>query len=224
MTMARGSAAATPSPNQNRANSLFVTGGHNTQGSSINTGDVLTENGWQKLPSPLLLEMKGHCMVLLNSTTVFIIGGFLDGTPYSTKTFYFDTENNEWVAGPKLLTGRSYHSCGKLRENNESSLFSVIVAGGYNTVHILSVEILDSGASEWRMGFNLAVGIWAASMVEDKMGGVLLIGGNNKSLPLNTLYRLPHANSDWILLPQKLKVSRSFATAFLVPDEIANCN
>ena len=74
------------------------------------------------------------------------------------------------------------------------------------------------------MGFNLTVGIWAASMVEDKMGGVLLIGGNNKSLPLNTLYWLPHANSDWILLPQKLKISRSFATAFLVPDEITNCN
>ena len=85
-----------------------------------------------------------------------------------------------------------------------------------------SVEILDFGSSAWRTGPSLPFGISGASMVEDLFGGVVLIGGNNGKR-LDTLYQLSHANSEWILMPQKLKVARQRAAAFFVRDEITNC-
>ena len=125
-----------------------------------------------------------------------------------------------WVAGPKLLAGRQLHRCGKLQKESGSSQESVIVAGGYGRT---SVEILDNGASEWRTGPSLPYNIFGASMIEDSSGGVVLIAGRNGT-DLNTLYQLPNANSEWILMPQKLKVARHFQTAFLIPDEITSCN
>ena len=40
------------------------------------------------------------------------------------------------------------------------------------------VEILDDGASEWRLGPNLPLDVHAAPLVQDPSGGVLFIGGS----------------------------------------------
>ena len=225
-------AAATPFPYPNEAHSLFVTVGYNGPFGHLNTGEVLTDAGWQEFLPYLPVTIVGHCMVLVNSTTVLVIGGLQnDEESPSLKTFYFNTENGNWIDGPNLLSNRYRHSCGKLQEESESSQYSVIVAGGYNgpffshenqTYCMSSVEILDFGASAWRKGPSLPFGISGASMVEDLFGGVVLIGGNNGEC-LDTLYQLSHANSEWILMPQKLKVARQWATAFFVRDEITNC-
>ena len=220
MTTSRVYAAASQSPYPNRQQSLFVSGGYNNQDSDLNTTEVLSDQGWQELPFPLPVRSYYHCMVLFNSTTVLLIGGRQNGEPDSPNSFFFNTENEIWVEGPKLLSGRQIHSCGKLLKDNASSQFSVIVVGGRAKA---SVEILDVGATEWRNGPNLPFAIYEASMVEDTFGGILLIGGNNGTY-LDTIFQLPRADSEWILMPQKLKVARSHATAFLVPGEITNCN
>jgi len=55
-------------------------------------------------------------------------------------------------------------------------------------------------------------------------GGVILIGGNsNSGEKINSIYHLSDANAEWTEMTQKLKTGRSFANAFLVPDEITNC-
>ena len=187
------------------------------------TMEVLSDDGWQELSTHLPHAVGLHCMVLLNSTTVVIIGGWQAGYPDSPHTYFFNTENEKWTRGPGLLRGRIAHSCGKLRKDSGSSEMSIIVAGGLFSIFLSSVEILDFGATEWRAGPSLPSGIQGASMVEVSSGGVVLIGGYNGTV-LDTLYQLSHANSEWVLMPQKLKVGRSGATAFLVPDEITNCN
>ena len=219
MTTARIVAAATQSPYPNQRQNLFVSGGDNNQ-DFLNTAEVLSDQGWQELAFPLPVKIAYHCMVLFNSTTVLVIGGVQNGISSSPNSFFFNTENEIWVEGPKLSFGRHHHSCGKLLKDNRSSQFSVIVAGGYGKS---SVEILDVGASEWRNGPNLPYPIYYASMVEDPFGGIFLIGGDNGTY-LDTIFQLPHPDSEWILMPQKLKVGRKFATAFLVPGEITNCN
>ena len=196
-----------------------MTGGY-TGFSSLDTAEVLSDGGWQDFSISLPVTIYAHCMVFVNSTTVMIIGGIQNGVGDSPNTFYFNTENEKWVAGPKLLSGRQQHSCGKLQRESGSSQESVIVAGGYGTK---SVEILDNGASEWRTGPSLPYEICDASMIEDSSGGVVLIAGYNGTY-INTLYQLPNANSEWILMPQKLKVARYRQTAFLIPDEITSCN
>ena len=226
LTSPRAWAAATPSPFPKEAHSLFVTGGYHYPEGDMNTMEALSGGGWQELLPRLPVEIVDHCMVLVNSTTVMIIGGFQNGEyNYSPNTFYFNTENEKWVEGPRLLSSRISHSCGMLQKDRGSSEKSVIVAGGNNETHpfLSTVEILDFGESEWRTGPSLPSALTGASMVQVPSGGVLLIGGQNEIL-LNTIYQLSDVNSEWVLMPQKLKVGRSYATAFLVPNEITNCN
>ena len=221
MTTPRGFAAASPSPYSN--DDLFVTGGRIFNGDEgLNTSEVLSDGSWQQISTPLPKTIFRHCMVLLNSTTVLVIGGIQDEYN-SPNTYFFNTKSEEWVAGPRLLYGRDSHSCGKIKKDSQSNQESVIVVGGWNVPLMSSVEILDAGASVWRTGPNLPIGITEASMVDDPFGGVVLIGGYNEK-HLNTLYQLSHANSDWILMSQKLKIGRFGATTFLVPNEITNCN
>ena len=218
-------ASISQSPYPNGTNNLFVTGGNNV-GGDLKTAEVLTDSGWQKLPSSLPVRIAKHCMVLLNSTTVLIIGGRQNKEDFSPNTFYFNTEYEKWIEGPKLMFGRMYHSCGMLQKDSQSLQSSVIVAGGRGNIEILStVEILDVGASDWRAGPNLPLPILSTSMVEGPSGGVLLIGGykNGHGL-LKSIYKLSHANSEWVLMPQKLRAAAWRSTAFLVPDEITNCS
>ena len=220
--------SGSPYPN----GTIFVTGGFdlNFVRKHLDTAEVLTDSGWQQLPTFIPVTIHSHCMVLINSTTVMIISGEQNFAKFSRNTFYYNTANEKWIEGPKLLFGRHDHSCGMVQTDSQNFQLSVIVAGGGDQGphfdeggYLSSVEILDVGASKWRAGPNLPLAIKGASIVESPSGDVLLIGGNSVNR-LNTIYKLSHANSEWILLPQKLKVGRSDATAFLVPDEITNCN
>jgi hypothetical protein len=54
--------------------SHFITGGISGHNDSLTSTEVLDETGWHlKLP-PLPIPISDHCTVLLNSTTVMVIG------------------------------------------------------------------------------------------------------------------------------------------------------
>ena len=196
----------------------------------------MTKDGWELLLPSLPAPSFYSCMVLLNSTTAFLIGGVFAGQPpqarqdYSPKTYLLNTAANsqEWIQGPILNIGRDYHGCARIRKDNSSHQFSVIVVGGGNQGGpLLSVEILDEGASEWRNGPDLPFGIRFGSLVEDSSGGVILVGGeSHETRYLQTLFRLSDAGNDakWKEMPQKLKFGRNRHTSFLVPDNIASCS
>jgi hypothetical protein len=204
---------------------LFITGGITTE--------VLTEQGWKKLwqRSPFG-TMYAHCSVLVNPTTVMVIGG-AQSYQYSNKTYFFNTENEIWSEGPQLKNKRRGHSCGTIRKNSQSQEFSVIVAGGWDSNKIFSsVEILDPGSNEWRKGLDLPFGITDAQMVADPNGGVVLVGGRKAAYHypfkkyLDTLYQLPHggADTEWFEMEQKLETGRAEHVAFLVPDSLVDCS
>ena len=63
-------------------------------------------------------------------------------------------------------------------------------------------------------------------MVEDATGGGLLVGGHSdEDQYLDTLFQIPNVgeDSDWIELPQKLKMGRFLHSAFLVPSATTSC-
>lgn len=169
-------------------------------------------------------------MVLLNSTTAFLIGGQQQYEHVKPNSYLLNTAANskEWIQGPSLKQGRNDHSCGRIRKDASNIEFSTIVVGGYDDGKILkSVEILDDGANEWRSGPDLPFGIRYASLVEDPSGGVILVGGSSDdNRPLKTLFKLSDAGDDaqWIEMPQKLKAGRASHTSFLVPDGITSCS
>ena len=201
---------------------LFVTGGvlHNS-------AEVLTEEGWEtKVPS-LPVTIFSHCMVNVNSTTVMAIGGTQNDW-FSGKTFYFTFGEESWTEGPELKFKRNGQSCGKIRRDKDSQEMSIIVVGGYDGLSYLSsVEILNEGSNEWQTGPQLSFGIRHSEIVEDQTGGVVLIGGEVYSFGnFETLFQLPHGGQDaeWTEMEQTMKTGRSQHSAFLVPDNIADCS
>ena len=107
----------------------------------------------------------------------------------------------------------------------ESGEFQVIVVGGwFPGTFYSSVEVLDEETFTWKAGPVLPLGITDGSLVEDPSGGVILVGGRDSSVALNTLYRLAHAvATEWTLMPQRLKVARQYPAAFLIPEGVVDC-
>jgi hypothetical protein len=206
---------------------LLVTGGEDCSGSSLNSAEMLTEEGWESSIPSLPVTIVAHCMVTVNSTTVMVIGGRQNGQ-ISGKTFYFTFGEESWTEGPELKNKRDGPSCEKIRRNKESQEMSIIVAGGWDgSSRLSSVEILDEGSNEWQTGPGLPFGVQYSQMVEDQNGGVVLIGGESSLVDnLDTLYQLPHGGLDavWTRMEQKMYTGRKSHTAFLVPDNIVDCS
>jgi len=220
MTTRRVSASFSPSPFSN-SDTLFVAGGQNEIG-ALNSGEIFKNDSWHALNSALPVYVSNHCMVLVNSTTVLLIGGQQNGNGHSSETYFLNAEDETWTNGPGLKTGRELFSCAKIKKSHQSSEYVVIIAGGQsnNESELSSVEVLEDGASEWVDGPELPVGLYDHKFVEDSNGGVILVGG----LYTDKLYHLAHAKAEWVEMPQKLKTGRQACTAFLVPDEITTCH
>jgi hypothetical protein len=216
--------SSAPSPFPNNPFSMMITGGRN-QTNHTNSAVYFSGGTWKKMPD-LPTTMYHHCIFKVSSSIVMVIGGFQDGLA-SKKTFLLDTNENVWKKGPSLLHKRYSFGCGQIRSAQNSSEFSIIVAGGANGTYLTTTEVLDQSNGEWRQGPALPFAICCNELVEDADGGVVLVGGRSEGMTnLDTLFRLPHAGQDgkWEELPQKLKMGRYSHTAFMVPDNLADCN
>ena len=218
-----------PSPLSPNPHSLLIVGGRDSVGDISDLEQASTSYNWdQSLPRLPVTQAVG-CMVKVNSTTVMVIGGY-QNKACSDKTFYFSKNNKVWTEGPKLLIPRCCFGCARIRYDKSGYLFTVIVAaGGYSGTRLSSSEVLDLNTGKWKPGPELPFGIGCAPLVEDAGGGVILVGGEAEVAGfqrLDKLFRLPHAGdgSKWTELPQKLKTGRSRHIAFLVPDNLTNCN
>jgi N-acetylneuraminic acid mutarotase len=227
MNEARRFAAAT----QLQDGKLLVTGGLTGPypAFSLDSVEILTEDGWQSTTPSLPVTIAGHCMVTVNSTTVMVIGGLQNSTEISGKTFYYTFGEESWSEGPELKYKREFHSCGRIRRDKDSQEMSIIVAGGMldDESFLSSVEILDEGSSEWRTGPELPFAIGYLQLIEDQNGRVVLVGGAAETkLPLDALYQLPHAGLDatWVKIEQRLTTGRGAHTAFLIPNNIVDCS
>jgi hypothetical protein len=97
MLSVKTNAAVSLSPNLTLARNLFVTGGQ-IPSSSLSLVEVLGPNGWETLPQSLPVKIYFHCSVLVNSTTVMIIGGVQNDVG-SPNTYYFNTVTQLWNSG-----------------------------------------------------------------------------------------------------------------------------
>jgi len=216
-------ASTAPSPFPNNPFSIMISGGSAIP--LISSAVYFSDETWKNLPD-LPIGVRSHCMLKVSSSIVMVIGGFQD-EQISRKTFILNTRENVWREGPVLQQERYAFGCGQIRSAQNSSEFSIIVAGGFNGPSLSTTEVLDQSNGEWRQGPTLPFGIAITQLVEDADGGVVLVGGGAEVEPyLDTLFRLPHAGQDgnWAELPQKLKNGRILHTAFMVPDQLANCN
>jgi len=203
-------------------NQLFMSGGESGY-AYHNTVYLQKNRGWEQQTFNLSVATEYHCMVFLNSSALFVIGGWAQFSSCLKNTYIMNTdESKAWVSGPSLQFGRQHHSCSRIKSNlKKSESFSIVVAGGYGFQgYMSSVEVLDEGSNEWREGPDLPFNIYGAAIVEDPEGGVILIGGESRSL-----FHLSHVGdgASWKEMPQKLQLGRRFLTAMMIPDHIVNC-
>ena len=130
---------------------LWVTGGWNKNGFHKETQLVdITSPGSVAKPGPDLPHaVNRHCLLSINSTTAFLVGGngLLDKEYYST-TYFFNHVTNTWAEGPPLERFvRAAFGCGMI-QNQRMRL--VVIAGGYYGES--STEILDLNNLEWVKG------------------------------------------------------------------------
>jgi hypothetical protein len=140
---------------------LWMTGGW-IGGSGTRTNPLISTKSTEFVqltgttPGPdLPLKVVYHCLVSLNDTTVFLIGGQLSdetGSKTLKATFFFNTDHKTWTDGPSLITGRMVHSCALFKSPQHGHTDTVIVTGGIGGTPLASTEFLKLGSNNWQSG------------------------------------------------------------------------
>ena len=135
---------------------LWIVGGENQDNVKLNTSEFVYLNKKSVEGPTLNLEfLFGHCMVKLNDSAIFIIGG--DNGNWRNEDFQSwivdPTNGFKFTEGPKLNEVRYDSACGKYKDSGKTKL---IVAGGYRygTGEMNSVETLDPSSPNnvWQYG------------------------------------------------------------------------
>ena len=176
--------------------------------------------------APLPECLYDSCMVELNSSYVLYIGGYDLYGYVSDHTYFYNLDTNVWTTGPNLLTRRVAHSCGIIKNSNNSD--TVIVASGYNQGgrSLSSAEIYNQDLNQWEYGPKLPVAIhWGHIMPHPQEGIVLVTGAyyNGTYYLPNEIYYLPSISSNWTILSQKLSVPRYAHAVINIPSAFTEC-
>ena len=220
MQTCRRNAASTVLVNHfNNHAGFVIAGGENpVYLSAVEYFDGSSWHNLSSLPEPIY----GGCMVAINETFLISIGGY----PYENVTYFYNSELNEWLDGPELQEGRGFASCASVNWKNpaDGKLEQVIVvAGGVSSFNISSVELLyiDDISLGWQPGPELPKSNAGSVLVEYKES-VVLVGGFGE-VDGKHLYQLSSQDGPWIEMEQTLPIAKTLHIAFLIPDELTDC-
>ena len=133
---------------------LWVTGGKYGR-NGLNSSKFILFNQSPEDGPKLPFTVSHHCMVQVDSKSIYLIGGKQNGEE-SDKTWIIDPTNNfEITEGPRMNNARSKHLCATMRINNK--IFIVVFGGcdGHLDGHgDIDIEILDTSlpTNNWKHG------------------------------------------------------------------------
>ena len=133
---------------------IWVTGGCSKEGLEKSTEIISLDQPPVSGPD-LPFTVSHHSMVLVDPTTIYLIGGDQNDQT-SNKTWIIDPTNDFQIkVGPSLNIERYSHSCSKMRI--EGRIFLVVAGGAVEENGYLdSVELLDTTCPDkgWKMGMK----------------------------------------------------------------------
>ena len=123
---------------------LFISGGIGS-GGNMNSGEIINFDQNNVDDFVLKEKIRGHCSVLVNSSTAMILGGY-DGSSSVKSTYFLNLNTFKVTDGPKMQERRQYLGCAVFEHNKQKF---VIAAGGWN---LKSTEILNLETEIWTTG------------------------------------------------------------------------
>jgi len=210
----------------------MVIGGSTSPTGSIglNTVAAYNQSSWSNSMFSSFPHLTlGHCAVMIDSFTVMIMGGILDGGtgPHQT-TWIFNGQANSWVQGPNMTLDNYGQACTfwKYYNSTTGTYQSIIIAAGgaaNPSTQILNYDLYKSSGAGFFRGPNLPVQLTNAAMVTNGFS-VFLIGGlDNSQVDQSGIYQMQSPYGGWTTLTQSLKVPRSSVLAFPVIDCMVDC-
>ncbi len=207
---------------------LWVTGGDGSQGPQDTSEYV--QPGQDPIFGPTLpKEMHMHCMIKLNDSLVFFIGGYNGDHVVSDRTDIFNLDTKKWSRGPSLLINRYIHTCGKVKDQETNDDILIVTGGRGLSEGLKSTEILVSSRLEdgWQWGPDLPKAITSMAGVESfDSSALFLVGAPAEGNDYGSLiYKMTCKNEVCSMetMDQKLSVPRGSPLAMLVPDSMTNC-
>ena len=132
---------------------LWIVGGHDEHLNALRSTEFI-KLGQPSVKGPdLPFTISDHSMIQYDEKSIYIIGGWQNES-ISRKTWIVDPTNGLKIKeGPSLNKARSSHGCAKMTINGRTVL---VVAGGYTSGYLDSVEILDPSENNvWTQGWCL---------------------------------------------------------------------
>jgi hypothetical protein len=176
--------------------------------------------------APLPECLYDSCMVQVNSSQIFYVGGYDMHDQASPHTYFYNPNTNEWSTGTDMLIPRVALSCGIIKDSNGRD--TVIVAGGYDGYRgsMSSAEIYNLDLDKWELGPSLPREIHWGHIMPHPQVGIVLVTGTTYSgyydLP-NEIYYLNSSSSEWSILTQKLQIPRYAHAVINVPSAFTEC-
>ena len=128
---------------------LWMMGGWDGNNRYDSTEFITTDGS---INGPTLPEaIYNTCAVKFTETgSVYLVGGNNGGSTYTNNVWVANPSNEfSFTQGPSLVTNRGVHACGTMSIGAKSI---ILAAGGYNNIHLSSVEILDPLSNQWVAG------------------------------------------------------------------------
>ncbi len=222
------------------SDTLWITGGFDT--TFLKSTELLTirsnnvqESRVSSKPAPDLPVTVGfHCLLKMNDTTAFLIGG----SQYDRNaTLYFDLNTNldqevmDYSYGPTMSTARYAHVCGLLvNPGDDRKRVNVVVAAGGNKPpggYLTSTELLIGNSDHWISGPDMPEEFGYSSGLTSPDGKSLLVTGGLSTGGefLSSIYRFGFEDNrwQWNKMTQELQMARRDHFAMLIPDYLVNC-
>ena len=163
---------------------LMISGGWNggrlADTEIINVLESKTEDGFE-LPNGI----SDHCSVLINTTTVMVLGGY-DGLLTQKSTYFINLETLQVTDGPEMQEARRYFGCAVFEHNQHNF---VIAAGGFPSTDSTEFLQLEATRLRWSKG---------KTNLNNYLDSTLRIH-NNSYILINSLnFQDLHCLSEWL--------------------------
>ncbi len=132
---------------------LWVTGGHSIHYSGLDSTDWIyhdaLSDALEAKEGPRLAQKTfHHCIQMMDSRTAILYGGYkaipnswtIDISEDSISGSQSTADNNRWIPGPSMKTGRHSHVCGVVRDSVTGNKI-VVAAGGRDYEDIITDQV-----------------------------------------------------------------------------------